>query len=234
MTERDKVNVIERYSKRFEAFGYDPQTLGWTKGKQLVRFDLLTSHLNLRGKTILDIGCGFGDLNKLLQIKYGTDYEYIGVDLVPALVEQGQSLFGSPKVRFVCGDFLSSSIDFECDLVVASGIFNFKLSDGSNYEFIEESMSKAFRLCRVGFAFDFLSDRVNFKRDDCFHSSPEHVLTHAYKLSRNVVLRNDCMPFEFAILVNKLSTFDERDTIFHSYKDRHAWEGYRSELTENV
>jgi len=68
MNQNDLKNLIDRYSRRFESFGYDPRTLGWDKGKQMVRFELLTSQIDLRGKRILDIGCGFGDLNIFLKL----------------------------------------------------------------------------------------------------------------------------------------------------------------------
>ena len=38
----DRDNNISRYSERFGAHGYAPETLGWNKGRQPVRFDVLT------------------------------------------------------------------------------------------------------------------------------------------------------------------------------------------------
>ena len=81
MNDADVQTVVERYTRRFVEFGYDPRTLGWDKGKQMLRFGVLTSQIELRGKRILDIGCGFGDLNKLLCERCGDEYRYLGVDL---------------------------------------------------------------------------------------------------------------------------------------------------------
>lgn len=220
MGKADMRTVVERYTKRFDEFGYDPRTLGWDKGKQMVRFRVLTSQIDLRGKRVLDIGCGFGDLNRLLQSRYGDDYQYLGVDVVPKLIEQGRELFKGPNVQFRCGDFLTEDISGEFDFAVASGMFNFKLESGENYAFIEAVMAKALNLCAEGFAFDFLSDKVDLKYEHTFHSAPEQILSMAYRLSRNVALRNDCMPFEFAIFVNKDASFDKADTIFTNYKNR--------------
>lgn len=76
-------------------------------------------------------------------------------------------------------------------------------------------------LCSDGLAFDFLSDKVDYRHEHTFHSSPEKVLEIAYKYSRNIVLRNDYMPFEFAIIIFKDDGFDKQDTVFHRYKLLH-------------
>jgi SAM-dependent methyltransferase len=221
MNQNDLKNLIDRYSRRFESFGYDPRTLGWDKGKQMVRFELLTSQIDLRGKRILDIGCGFGDLNIFLKLCYNDDYEYVGIDPVPKLIECGRKMFVRPGVQFHCGDFLSENFSGDFDYAIASGVFNYKLAFEENYDFIKSVMQKAFALCREGLAFDFLSDKVDYRHEHTFHSSPERILSLAYGLSRNIILRNDCMPFEFAVFINKYQSFEKSDTIFNSYKQPH-------------
>lgn len=100
---------VELYSKRYKEYGYNPKTLGWFKGKQDIRFDVLTSQVDLTGKNILDIGCGFGDLNICLMNKFG-HYSYSGIDVVPVLIEEAKNKYAStddvPR-KFYCDDFLS-------------------------------------------------------------------------------------------------------------------------------
>jgi ubiquinone/menaquinone biosynthesis C-methylase UbiE len=67
------------------------KSLGWNKGKQDVRFEILTSQYDFAGKSILDIGCGFGDINLMLNAHYGTNYTYHGIDLVEDLVTEGRN-----------------------------------------------------------------------------------------------------------------------------------------------
>ena len=43
-------STIERYTRRFNQHGYSPLSLGWSKGKQQVRFDILTSQVDLEEK----------------------------------------------------------------------------------------------------------------------------------------------------------------------------------------
>jgi len=217
LSEKDKDEVKKRYSDRYSEFGYSPKSLGWDKGKQDIRFAILTSQYNFEGKHVLDIGCGFGDLNKTLQTK-AKNYKYTGIDMVEPLVKKGIEIFGKEGAEFHVGDFLDPSFKGNFDYAIASGIFNFKLSHDDNYNFVESVIKKALEVCKDGLAFDFLSDKVDYRKEITFHNSPEKILGIAYKFSRNVVLRNDYMPFEFGLFINKNDSFEASDSVFNSYK----------------
>jgi len=217
-SKRDELETQLRYSKRFQQYGYSPKSLGWNKGKQDVRFAVLTSQYDFAGKSILDIGCGFGDVNLMLDAHYGTNYTYHGIDLVEDLVTEGRKRFTAPHITFEVGNFLSQSYTTTYDYIIASGIFNHVLHDLNGYEFISMCMNKAFGMANDGVAFDFLSDKVDYVLPHTFHCAPENVLAMAYKHTRNVVLRNDYMPFEFAMFLFKDDMFSNEDTLFHRYK----------------
>lgn len=218
LSQKDKEEVQRRYSERLKKFGYSPRTLGWDKGKQKIRFDILTSQLDLSDKSILDIGCGFGDLNLILAQKY-KNYQYTGIDIVWELIEKGREIFNQKHITFRGGDFLAEKFQTNFDYAIASGIFNFKLKDNANYQYIENVIQKALNLCSVGFAFDFLSDKVDYQYEHTFHSSPEKILQIAYKYSRNLILRNDYMPFEFSLFVFKDDSFKKETTLFKRYEN---------------
>ena len=99
--------TIKRYHDRYCEFGYSPKSLGWGKGKQDIRFDILTSLYDCRNKTVLDIGCGFGDLNITLEQKFKS-YRYLGCDLCEDLVAEGRKRY--PNAHFLVGDFLELSL----------------------------------------------------------------------------------------------------------------------------
>jgi SAM-dependent methyltransferase len=214
----DKQETIERYSSRYQKFGYSPKSLGWDKGKQDVRFEILTSQYDFSEKSILDIGCGFGDLNKTLNEKYANNYSYLGVDLVPDLVNEARKQYVGDNINFRTGDFLDISFENTFDFVIASGIFNHRLNNVNNYDLIEAAIIKALSLSNDGLAFDFLSDKVDYQLEHTFHSSPEKILSIAYKYSRNIVIRNDYMPFEFALFIFKDDSFSTEDTLFNRFK----------------
>jgi SAM-dependent methyltransferase len=55
-------------------------------------------------KKIVDLGCGSFQVGRLLMDE--SDVEYVGVDIVPELIQYNQAQFGSSKVRFECLDIV--------------------------------------------------------------------------------------------------------------------------------
>lgn len=201
LTAGEIAETISRYADRFRQFGVCEKTLGWTHGRQMVRFEALTSLFPLQNHHILDIGCGFGDLNHLLQKKCGEDYRYTGMDLVPELVAEARRLWNAPHISFHVGDFSAAGDLVRADFAIASGVLNHRLSESDNYVVAEDLLRKALNCCSVGVAFDFLTDRVDYRLEHTFHYDPCRMMEIALRLSRRVVLRNDYLPFEFTVVV---------------------------------
>lgn len=217
LSEKSHNKVVERYTQKYQKFGYSQKTLGWDKGKQDIRFDILTSKWDLENKSILDIGCGFGDLYPFLQNKFQNIKYYHGIDLVPALITQGKKLYNKSNCKLEVVNFLEWEPTRSYDFIIISGIFNFKLeSEEINYQFIKDILEKSFFLANIGVSSNFLSNKVDFELAHAFHSSPTYILDHIYTLTRNVVLMNDYFPFEFTVHLDKRDSFDKNDTIFKS------------------
>lgn len=212
---QDTKETVKYYQELFKRYGYSPKTLGWDKQKQYLRFSVLMSEFKgLISPRILDIGCGFGDLNYLLKDTF-SEYSYTGIDITPELIATAKEKYaGEYNIKFILGDFIAEKFDSSFDVVVASGTFNTKFSSGRNKEFIKNAMAKAFEIANEGVAFDFLSDKVDFQHEHTFHSSPEEILSMAYSHSRNLILYNNYMPFEFSVIVFKNDSFSKKDTLF--------------------
>lgn len=200
---KDKTKYIERYSERFSQHGYDPKTLGWGGGKdkQNYRFASLSKVGNLSNESVLDVGCGFGDLYGYL-LSNGWKGMYLGIDIVPVLIKQAKEL--CPYANFEEVDLLTNEVDMHFDYVFASGIFNAKVeSCGSNQEYIIAMLTKMFEIANVAVVVDFMSTYVDFEQDIAFHTNPEWAFSIAKSLSKRVVLRHDYMPFEFCLYIYK-------------------------------
>lgn len=220
LNDKDTAKITKLYSGRYKDYGYDPKTLGWFKGKQELRFSILTSQADLEGKSILDIGCGFGDLNYFFKERLQS-YNYHGVDFVEEFILEAKQKHPEEWIRFTCCDYLMAAHQ-PVDFIIGSGIFNFRLLNEDNYDFIQRVVSKAFDECNLGVAFDFLSDRVDFQKyDHTFHSNPANILDLGYSFTRNVILRNDYAPFEFTLFLFKDDSFDAESTIFNRYQQMH-------------
>ena len=219
---QDIENMIKkRYAERYSVHGYSGESLGWNKDKQDMRFHAITSSLEIKGSSVLDIGCGFGDILKY----FGNLYHdlgissYYGVDLTGEFIQKAQEIYkNDPRILFEEGNFLNISIERKYDYVISAGMFNHDNYGMNMYAFIEEVMKKAFNLCNNAIVMDFLSHYVNYKNKDNFYSKPEKILEIAYKLSRNIILKNDYFPFEFCVIVFKDDTYDSQNTYFKTFQ----------------
>ena len=202
------------YRARWQKHGSSQLSLGWTKGKQQLRFDVLLSGLSCEGKSFLDVGCGFGDLNIAISLR-ASHYQYLGIDMVPEFIQEAEKKYKTSSVSFVQGDFASLLLSSNFDYIVASGIFGYRMTHVDNYSYIRHVLGKMLDACNEAVAVDFLSDRVNFKRDQNFYASPETILATCMSLTKNVRLFHDYMPFEFSVVLYKDDSFDESDTVFN-------------------
>lgn len=206
--------VIERYENRLREYGYSEEALGWgRKGRQQLRFSVLASQWNLEGKTILDLGAGFGDFYAFARRFHIQGYR--GIDITPGLVDIGMQLYGrDPNFELICGSVTDEANLYECDIAIISGLFNFRLNNGKNREFIEEVLRLAFKKARIGVACNFVTDHVDFRDSLIHYQSPTEILDFALSLTRNITFVQNYMPFEFSIFLDKRAVFDSRSAVF--------------------
>ena len=190
--------ILAYYSNLFKKYGYDPNYVNWGpgKGKFSLRFEILCQIGNLNNSSILDLGCGFGDLYGYLKFRK-IKVKYHGVDINPELLKIGKKIY--PNITLEERDIEKKKFYKKFDWVLASGI----TSHASTYPHLRGVMTEMFKICKKGFAMNFVSDNVDFKIKGLFYSSPEKIITISRSLSNRVILRHDYMPFEFTIYVYK-------------------------------
>jgi SAM-dependent methyltransferase len=93
--------------------------------------DLLIEYLNsITGsfKSVLELGCGFGRITKLLLTHYNDINEYLAIDLSPDQIENAKihlssmKLSDNVKLDFMVSDILSLNVDKKYDLVILSEV----------------------------------------------------------------------------------------------------------------
>lgn len=214
MNSREREETIQRYNRRLQEYGPTDQALGWgKKGRTKLRFRVLLSQWNLTQATIIDFGCGFGDLFGYMVRNKIQPSRYIGIDINNELIAIARQRY--PQAEFVVtDDFLETWTD-SAEYVISSGVFNFRLQDSKR--FIERSFDRFASIATKGFAANFLSNKVEYSSDDNYHADPCEILSLAYKYSNNVVLRNDYMPYEFTIFVNTGSRINPELTVYEEF-----------------
>jgi len=194
----DRAAYATRYRERLVRYGHDPRTLGWSNGRQELRFDALLAACPLDAAgSILDVGCGFGDLFAHLRAR-GWSGHYTGVDFIPDLIEVGRGAHPEADLRVADVSELEGE---RFDLVIASGIFNAVLLHEDPWKNVSKTLAAMFRLCRVAAASDFISSYVDYEDPGVLYTEPERVFAFAKTLTRRVRLLHDYLPFEFAVAI---------------------------------
>lgn len=138
--------ILRYFDRRVRRYGHSHASLGWTSPQsQRARFGVLAEIGALDGRTVLDVGCGLGDLYGFLR-KRVTRFEYLGLDMSTEMVERAAKLY--PGAGFRLAEFPDCDGEAEFDYVFASGIYN--LATGDNEVVMRRIIRRMFDLCRIG------------------------------------------------------------------------------------
>lgn len=215
----------EKYISAFRQYGRSPKSLLWGTDRRNIRYYELLKQFDLSSEsTLLDVGCGFADLYTFCNKYFSVTLNYTGIDycieFIRSIKEGGVSNY-----KLIQGEFLSVHDLKNYDYCVSSGIFNISNNDNKQekYEFLYNIVKKMFDLCNIAIAFNFVTDKVEYKKPGVSYYSPTKVLDFCYTLSRNIVFDNSCMPFEATITIFKDDSFTE-ERIFNLFKRNHIKE----------
>ena len=197
--------ILEHYTELYHQYGVHPASIGWPKGRQKIRFQVMSEIGNLSNSKILDVGCGFGDLLAFLKSRK-IRTKYVGVDINPIFIKIAKQRH--PRTTFQIRDIEKTKFRDKFDWAFAIGTTNM----AGSHEYIASLLKEMLRISRKGIAMDFMSTYVDFKRPESFHASPEKVFQIAKKLSKRVVIRHDYLPFEFCVYIYKDSKLNKNHT----------------------
>jgi cyclopropane fatty-acyl-phospholipid synthase-like methyltransferase len=131
------------YEEKFRKYGIDPKSLGWQKVSQEKRFEKICEIVELRDKSLLDIGAGFLDLATYISGKKIALKSYTALEPMPDFYNLGTTISKQIK-SFKSEIFFDSWESFESnqkfDIVVAVGVLNLVKVD--NYQNLEGFISK--------------------------------------------------------------------------------------------
>ena len=198
MNSNDKKRIIERYNKRLQDHGFSIDSLAsGNEERRNERFKILAEIGIQSGDTILDLGCGFGDLQKYL-LKNDIKVKYIGIDINEEIIKIAKKENSVLDVRVL--DILNENFNEPVDYIVSTSSFNNKLNEESNYDFVDKLLKKCYSIAKKGVAIDFLSSYVDYRvDDDVFYYEPEQLFSRAKKITKRVCIRHDYKLFEFCL-----------------------------------
>lgn len=193
------------YSDKARRFGDSPKGVDWKdRDSQFLRFGVLADVLKTNSDfTVLDVGCGTGELLTFLNRTGRSGYSYRGIDLSEEMIRRA----GEKRWDGCAPEFMRCSleeVDGEYDYVVSSGIFNVKGDEAGDVwlEYIKDQLRKQFQRTRVGLAANFLTSYVDWTVPHLYYCDPGELLRFAKtELSRFVSIRHDYPLYEHTLFV---------------------------------
>jgi len=179
--------------------GHD--VVDWSDAEaQRKRFAVLADNVPLAGKSLLDVGCGLGDLWAFLKQRR-LEVDYTGVDIVAEMVRAARARH--PNARFVHGDIFADNpfAPGSFHVVFVSGTFNLNL--GNNREFLPGAIRTLLEITSEFAVFNLLHLRTPAKYEHCVYWDPAEAADIARSLCRRVRLIEDYLPNDFTVLCAK-------------------------------
>ena len=199
--------ILDHFNQTLKEHGQGPQAVSYgSEQSQQVRFAVLSEIGNLDQSSILDVGCGLGDLYHFLALKEKLQLNrYLGVDINPLMIQKAQQRY--PQAEFALRDLLESPLQEGFDYVLACGIFNLWVPDWE--QFTSQTLSRMYALCRIGVGVNFLSRFSPFNKDKLsYYADPAKILDFiCSNLSPNIVLRQDYKANDFTVYIYKDSRY---------------------------
>lgn len=199
----DRATILAFHKTRIENYGAGtPVALGWkTVSSQRRRFEILTEIGNLNNHSVLDVGCGHGDMQAYLAEQYAR-HHYTGIEQMLSFLEVTVKRFGNwPNTTFYGGDFSTLALP-RSDYVLASGALGYRSSEPG---FVPEMITRLFDACRLGFGFNMLR-RVAHPEGILAAYDPDGILAHCRSLTPHLILREGCLDDDFTIFMYRDSS----------------------------
>ena len=198
--------ISDYYSQKIDAFGPTPKGVDWKNHEsQIIRLEKITEILPTKDPFSLnELGCGYGELAIYLK-NTNHIFTYSGYDLSEKMIMEARKRLSTfPDIALIN----SSTIEFERDYSVASGIFSVKADIAVPIweKHIYETLRMMNQNSTFGFSFNFLSSYSDSKKrkEHLYYANPNDFLLHCLQnFSWKVHLDHSYDLYEFTISVLK-------------------------------
>ncbi|HLD34581.1 MAG TPA: methyltransferase [Patescibacteria group bacterium] len=208
---------IDYFESLLSKHGNNYKALDWNSPEsQRLRFkvmkELFTYGKKASGVTLLDVGCGFGDLYGYLKsdgalVRHNINYS--GCDISPRIIQTAKTKY--PDAKFEIKNILEDRHTPKYDYIICSGIFNIRTAEIDDHlAYVKEMIYRASDLATYGVGLNFLSegslpiaDPENLNTGRYFLFNPEIVLNFCRHAVGKYILRHDYHIGDFTIYLLK-------------------------------
>ncbi len=198
MDDAAKEYIIDFFSKRLLHFKDSPASVGWTEKGQILRYEWITKLLDLEGASILDFGCGKGDLYGFLKGK-GLKIDYTGIDINPDLISLASRKY--PEALFRRIDIEKEGLRDDFDFIIICGVFNFNISGVKDSAI--NSLKTLFKHTKKSMLFNCQSIYAKRRVPELYYYDPLELLSIALDLTKKVNLYHNLIEGEIFLIITK-------------------------------
>jgi SAM-dependent methyltransferase len=174
------------------------------------RFKKMLDIGDLRGKSVLDVGCGLGAFYSFLN-QNDIKSDYYGIDINEKMLEGASKKYSEIANRFSRVDLVEEVMGQEFDYSISIGPLNLLIDEETNYQMTFKLMDGLFKHSKIGCALSMTSIHSKVKDNDTFFFDPKVIVNHAEKMCNNYRLDHSYLPHDFTI-------FCYKDDFYSSFK----------------
>lgn len=188
------------YKAAFEQHGESSKALHWTSYKSVAaRYRQLVNDLELDNKSILDAGCGMGDLLPYIYAKT-TNFQYLGVDITPEFINIAKRRYYGHE--FQVADPFGGEFTKRFDVIVSSGVLN---SNKPNWlEERKRMIRQLFELSNEAVSFNMAGGLMeSSEAKNIAYANSADIFDFCSTLTSKLILRNHYHTRDFTIVMFK-------------------------------
>jgi hypothetical protein len=193
-------DYLQPYLAAARKYGAGFGSLLWASPQtQAIRFKALLHAVNVTGQSVLDVGCGRGDLFKYMLDTGRYPRCYTGIEAVDALAGEAEKRH-SDHCRILRGDFVLDPglLDVGADVLIYSGSLNTMETPA-----FFDCLKQGFAAAKKAVAFNFLSSPFLAGSAHLNWHKPEDVLDFCRSLSNDLTLHDRYLRGDATIAIVK-------------------------------
>ena len=193
----------EYWDQRAQKHQNNQDRIECSRRSQNVLFEIFLRQHDINHQSILDVGCGTGDLLEYLQNRK-IDCQYTGCDVSPAMIATCLERF--PQNQFITGNLLNWNPDRTFDYTVSFGIHNIHVPNGMVV--LTKTLQYQYDICTKAAHMSLLTDRYTGFSQHIQPWRAEDILSLALDITPYVTLRHDYLPHDFSITLYRQPLID--------------------------
>jgi SAM-dependent methyltransferase len=198
-----KINLdkLRSYKKSFAKYGPTPKALKWQSQKAAEqRYRQIISGISFNGESVLDVGCGFGDL--IPWLKKSGKISYTGIDLMPEFIKVARERY--PEYCFIVGNYFHNPLKEKFDIIIACGCLNSNVKD--NLIWRQKAIKTMFEHSCKAVIFNMAGchpQPTTAAKSNVWFADSVEILKYCLTLSPKVIFRSHYAKREFTIFCFK-------------------------------